>query len=59
MEWFALLADEIISNISSYINVKQSAQEEVTGSLQAEAGKIIPPTYFKCGIKKQLNLMLE
>lgn len=59
MKWFALLADEVISNISSYINVKQSAQKEVNGSLQAEAGKIIPPTYFKRGIRKQLNVMLE
>ena len=59
MEWFTLLGDEIISNISSYINVKQSAQEEVIVSLQAETGKIIAPTYFKRGIIKQLNLMLE
>ena len=59
MEWFTLLGDEIISNISSYINVKQSAQEEVIVSLQAETGKIIAPTYFKSGIIKQLNFMLE
>ena len=58
IEWFSLLADEIVSNVSSCINVKHSAYEEVFGSLRAEAEKNITPTYFKHGIIKQLNLML-